>query len=150
MDVILVINAGSSSLKFQVFTIADEEPERRIKGQIDGMSAHPRLHAATADGTDIIEQIYTMAEFPDLPAATRELTIWLHNLEGFTLRAIGHRIVHGGPEFSGPMLINEGRSIDSTMGFPTLDGLNSPEFRGHSRVTFPAVVRTRRATASRS
>ena len=46
MDTVLVVNAGSSSVKFQVFTaIGRSEPRRLIKGQMDGIGARPRLRA---------------------------------------------------------------------------------------------------------
>jgi acetate kinase len=50
MDTILVVNAGSSSLKFQVFaTGATREPRRLVKGQMDGIGTRPRLRAEAAD-----------------------------------------------------------------------------------------------------
>ena len=47
MDTILVVNAGSSSVKFQVFRISEREDlTRLIKGQMDGIGVRPRLRAA--------------------------------------------------------------------------------------------------------
>ena len=48
MDVILVLNAGSSSLKFQIFSAGATGLERQVKGQIDGIGVHPRFRAADA------------------------------------------------------------------------------------------------------
>jgi acetate kinase len=46
MDTILVVNAGSSSVKFQVFAIAGKDGlDRLIKGQMDGIGVRPRLRA---------------------------------------------------------------------------------------------------------
>jgi len=46
MECILVVNAGSSSLKFQVYSIdADAKPKGLIKGQVDGIGTRPRLRA---------------------------------------------------------------------------------------------------------
>ena len=43
MDTILVVNAGSSSVKFQVFAAdADDGPQRLIKGQVDGIGTRPQ------------------------------------------------------------------------------------------------------------
>jgi putative transposase len=50
MDAILVVNAGSPSLKFQVFSLADGELERRVRGQIDGIGVRPRLRAVDGAG----------------------------------------------------------------------------------------------------
>ena len=50
MDAILVVNAGSSSLKFQIFGLADGGLERQFRGQIDGIGVRPRLKAADGAG----------------------------------------------------------------------------------------------------
>ena len=49
---ILVINAGSSSLKFQIFAIEGDGLDRRVRGQLDGIGVRPRLVASGADGTE--------------------------------------------------------------------------------------------------
>ena len=50
MDTILVVNAGSSSVKFQVFAVDGEGRLRReIKGQVDGIGSRPRLRAIAAN-----------------------------------------------------------------------------------------------------
>ena len=60
MDTILVANAGSSSVKFQVFGIGqDGSLKRQIKGQIDGVGSRPRLRATGADGSVLIECLAT-------------------------------------------------------------------------------------------
>ena len=47
MDTILVVNAGSSSVKFQVFAVdGDGRLRRQIKGQMDGIGSRPRLRAS--------------------------------------------------------------------------------------------------------
>lgn len=108
MDTVLVVNAGSSSVKFQVFKIEKRKgPERLIKGQMDGIGVHPRLRAAAADGTALIDEAYPQDDVADVPAALEKAWAWLretHNLEAF---AVGHRVVHGGPKYERPMLVNE-------------------------------------------
>ena len=55
METILTINAGSSSLKFQVFaTDGSKELRRLIKGQMDGIGTRPRLCAQGADRNVLI------------------------------------------------------------------------------------------------
>jgi acetate kinase len=50
METILVVNAGSSSVKFQVFAVdGDRKPKRLIKGQVDGVGTRPRLRAEGSD-----------------------------------------------------------------------------------------------------
>ncbi|WP_419696766.1 acetate/propionate family kinase [Mesorhizobium muleiense] len=107
MDVILVLNAGSSSLKFQIFAVGSKGPERQVKGQIDGIGAHPRFRAANAAGAVLIDERAEVKAIPDLPAATRALKDWLRALSGYSLQAVGHRVVHGGPDYSAPVCIDD-------------------------------------------
>ena len=107
MDAILVANAGSSSLKFQIFAVAGDKIERRVRGQVDGIGVRPRLRAADGDGATLVDRSYEPAEVHDLPAAIATTRAWLASLEGFAFRAIGHRVVHGGPEFDRPVRIDE-------------------------------------------
>ena len=106
VEVILVVNAGSSSLKFQIFDLVRGGLERRVRGQIDGIGLRPRLLAADGNGISLVNRSYAPPQIPDLPAAIAEARDWLSSLDGITLRAIGHRVVHGGPEFDRPVLLN--------------------------------------------
>ena len=57
MDTILVVNAGSSSVKFQVFAVdASGKLTRKIKGQMDGIGTRPRLRASGPDGNSIVDR----------------------------------------------------------------------------------------------
>jgi acetate kinase len=125
MDAILVVNAGSSSLKFQVFAVAGGNLERRVKGQMDGIGVRPRLKAADRAGAALIDRAFEPADVPDLPAAIAETRVWLRTLDGLELRAIGHRVVHGGPDYAQPALINEG-VLDELGRYQTLAPLHQP------------------------
>jgi acetate kinase len=107
MNAILTVNAGSSSLKFQVYGLAGGGLERRVRGQLDGIGVRPRLRAADGAGAILADRSYDPADIGDLPAAITEARDWLRGLDGLDLRAIGHRVVHGGPEFDRPVLIDE-------------------------------------------
>ncbi|MTH77025.1 acetate/propionate family kinase [Paracoccus aestuariivivens] len=104
---ILVVNAGSSSLKFQVFSIEAAELVRQIRGQMDGIGVRPHLRAFASDGASIIDRAYSAKEILDLPAAIAVTRDWLRELEGLELLATGHRVVHGGPDFAAPVLITD-------------------------------------------
>ena len=107
MDTILVVNAGSSSLKFQIFEIeAGASLRRFLKGQIDGIGTRPRLRATAADGVLAIDKTFSPELVCDLPAAIQETAAWLRNTQNFELKAVGHRVVHGGPDYSGAVLID--------------------------------------------
>ncbi len=125
MDVLLVVNAGSSSLKFQIFEVSGTALERRFRGQMDGIGTRPRLKAASADGTVLVDRTYEPAAIKDLPAAIAETREWLQSLGGMSLRAIGHRVVHGGPDYAQPMLIDH-ELLDKLATFQDLAPLHQP------------------------
>jgi acetate kinase len=107
MDTILVVNAGSSSLKFQVFRLgAMADLQRLIKGQIDGIGTRPRLRAEAADKRLLIDQGYAPDQVADLPAAIQVAGDWLFETQKAELVAVGHRVVHGGPEYERPVLVD--------------------------------------------
>jgi acetate kinase len=107
MDPILVVNAGSSSLKFQVFGITGTADLRcLIKGHIDGIGTRPRFRATGGDGASLIDQSYAPDEVPDLHAAVQEAGAWLNQTQKLNLVAVGHRVVHGGPDYDRPVLVD--------------------------------------------
>lgn len=109
MDSILVINAGSSSVKFQVFAVEGEGRLRRlIKGQMDGIGSRPRLRASGADGDPMADRAYPIEAIPDVPAAMEVAGQWLRNEARVQPLAVGHRVVHGGPDHERPVLIDHG------------------------------------------
>lgn len=125
MQSILVINAGSSSLKFQVFAIAGGGLERRVRGQMDGVGTRPRLKAADGDGASLVDRTYEASEIADLPAAIAAVQTLLRSLGGFTLAAIGHRVVHGGPDFTDAVLI-DASVLDKLSHYQDLAPLHQP------------------------
>lgn len=124
MDVVLVVNAGSSSLKFQIFDIVEGRPEGRIRGQLDGIGVRPRLRATSVEGV-LIDQIFAPNEVADLPAAVGRTREWLADLDDMELRAIGHRVVHGGPDFDRPILI-DAAVLDRLAEYQELAPLHQP------------------------
>jgi acetate kinase len=107
MDALLVVNAGSSSLKFQLFAVEGGAPVRRYRGQIDGIGVRPRLKVQDADGAPLEDRTFETAALADLPAAIAAMRAWFATLQGVRLVAIGHRVVHGGPDFARPVRIDE-------------------------------------------
>ena len=108
MDTILVVNAGSSSVKFQVFGIEGTGAlQRLIKGQIDGIGTRPRLAAQASDKSSLIDQTYAPDKVPDVPAAIAVVAGWLRETQSFNLVAVGHRVVHGGPQYDRPVVIDQ-------------------------------------------
>ncbi|WP_027133468.1 acetate/propionate family kinase [Geminicoccus roseus] len=107
---ILVLNAGSSSLKFQLFALGSGDLLiRRLKGQIDGVGGrHPRLVVADADRQPVHEETYPGNRVASLEDAQELLGNWLLGHLGELPVAVGHRVVHGGPDFATAMLVDDG------------------------------------------
>jgi len=107
METILVVNAGSSSVKFQVFGVdAEVGPQRLIKGQVDGVGTRPRLRAEAANKRRLIDQAYAPEQVEDVPAALQAAGTWLRETQKLEPVAVGHRVVHGGPNYDQPILID--------------------------------------------
>jgi acetate kinase len=108
MDSILVVNAGSSSVKFQLFALdGAAQLTRKIKGQIEGIGTRPRFRASGPDRTTLIDREYDAPTIADVPAAMRSAGAWLREEQCMPPNAVGHRVVHGGPEYDSPVPINE-------------------------------------------
>ena len=108
MDTILVVNAGSSSVKFQIFDLPNSgDPQRLIKGQVDGIGTRPRLRAEARDRSPLIDKTYTSQEVPDVATALAAAGTWLRETQKIRLVAVGHRVVHGGPDYDRPVVINK-------------------------------------------
>ena len=109
MDTILVIDAGSSSVKFQIFSVEGEgKLQRRIKGQMDGIGIRPRLRANDANGDRLAHRAYPIDLVSDIPAAIGIAGEWLRDELRISPMAVGHRVVHGGPDYDRPVLIDHG------------------------------------------
>jgi acetate kinase len=109
MDTILVVNAGSSSVKFQIFSVEGEGRLRRlIRGQMDGIGSRPRLRASGADNDPLADRAYPLDAVPDVPAAMGIAGAWLRDELRISPMAVGHRVVHGGPDHDRPVLVDHG------------------------------------------
>jgi acetate kinase len=107
-DALLVLNAGSSSLKFSVF-LNEDPPRPLLRGQIEGLPTHPRFVARNA--TAIVgEKEWEAGARLDHRGAIEFLFSWGRGevLGGHRMVATGHRVVHGGMKFTAPVLLNAG------------------------------------------
>jgi acetate kinase len=99
-----VLNAGSSSLKFAVYGVADGGPSRLQSGEVERIGGEGRLLITSADGKAVHDRMVTttdhaaalamLASLPDGP------------LERQGLIGFGHRVVHGGPDLAAPVLVD--------------------------------------------
>ena len=104
-DYALVLNAGSSSLKFCVFQRpAGESWHLAARGQIEGIGTSPRLSAKDAGGESLANQDVAARDGKE---ALDSLAGWLRsNYGGSRVLGVGHRVVHGGSRFKGPTILN--------------------------------------------
>jgi len=131
---ILVLNAGSSSIKFQLFAVAGHDLlERRMKGQIEGIGTRPRLLAKDVKGNVLIDETQSAAEVSNVPAALDKVIAFLREQIGGKLpTAIGHRVVHGGPVYSEPTIVSAA-VVDQLERFTPLAPLHQPNNLGPIR-----------------
>ncbi len=99
MPAILILNAGSSSLKFAVFT---EALELTLRGQVSGIGAATRFEVSGSE-------THELPAITNLPAAQNFVAEWLtdHGHEPSQFTGIGHRIVHGGTEYVAPTVVDD-------------------------------------------
>jgi acetate kinase len=105
-DYALVLNAGSSSLKFCVFCRpAHEAWHREARGQVAGIGTSPRLSARDAAGAVVADSPLDRS-VRDPSTALAALASWLRSrYGGARVLAVGHRVVHGGARFSAPTVV---------------------------------------------
>ncbi|MDD5320522.1 MAG: acetate/propionate family kinase [Methylococcales bacterium] len=106
---LLVINAGSSSIKFAIYQkeassahlIAD------AAGQIEGINSQPRFTVKSSSDDVLVDRKLTIEEARNHMRAITIIRTWLQEyFADGTLQAVGHRVVHGGQHYSAPVLID--------------------------------------------
>lgn len=105
---LLVLNAGSSSLKFQVFDLKERALAMVLRGQIEGIPRSPRLVVKDSSGAPATSRQLSDAEGRDHAACMVFLASWLRRegAAGFRLAAVGHRVSHGGLAYTKPVLVD--------------------------------------------
>ena len=136
-ETILVLNAGSSSIKFQLFDVAAHDRlERRMRGQVEGIGTRPRLMAKGIKGETLVDETWPAREVTHVPIALEKLIAFLRQQIGGKLpNAIGHRVVHGGPDYSEPTLVSDA-IIARLERFAPLAPLHQPNNLGPIRAIF--------------
>jgi acetate kinase len=105
---ILVVNAGSSSLKFSLFKKNEaDQPVAEAAGQVEGIGTQPRFTVKNAAGQTLVDRVHDVDEVLHHGGAIAVVRSWLHeHYQGAKLLAVGHRVVHGGQHFSEPVLVD--------------------------------------------
>jgi len=139
-ELILTLNAGSSSIKFAVFEpgqTAQEPPQERLRGQVEEIGTAPRLKAA-AGGETVAER--AAPEAGDHRRALRQILALVEDRHpGARVPVVGHRIVHGGPDYSAPVLIDEAVSaaLETLISFAPLHQPHNLAGVAAAREAFP-------------
>jgi acetate kinase len=105
-DLFVVVNAGSSSIKFALHeTVAPFAATRR--GLIEGIVTAPHLRLRDAAGATLMERSWPVEGFDHARAIAEAMALEAELLDGATLMGAGHRVVHGGLHFAGPVRVTE-------------------------------------------
>lgn len=108
-DLILILNAGSSSLKFTIYANQDSKLESLYDGQIEGLFTESRFKAKDGAGKVVVEKTWPKGSALDHEGAIEALFAWGRGVlsSGDRIVAVGHRVVHGGLRYTKPTLVND-------------------------------------------
>jgi acetate kinase len=105
VSAIVVLNSGSSSIKFSLYR--GDEAKPAISGQAEKIHGEARMSARDAAGTVVIDESWLAPKDAGHPAALDRIVGFLRRSLGTeTLQAVGHRIVHGGLEHTRPVRVD--------------------------------------------
>lgn len=122
---ILTLNAGSSSVKFALFDTARDLRET-VRGEIENLSDVPHFHAVDEHGAVLIERRWKPADNASYPHVLADLIGFVEDHLGEAgLRAVGHRIVHGGADYRGPVRLTP-ETVNALDALTPLDPLHLP------------------------
>jgi len=105
-DYTLILNAGSSSLKFCVYGRPGGDAWRlEARGQVEGIGTSPRFSAKDGTGGVLADQPLD-STVRDARGALDSLAAWLRSrYGGARVLGVGHRVVHGGPRYAAPTIV---------------------------------------------
>jgi acetate kinase len=103
---VLAINAGSSSLKFAAFAVANgDQLALGLRGEIDRIGTAGRLLVRNSGGSALTDKTVQTTGYQD---ALSQLLSWLdRHAAGLDFAAVGHRVVHGGALFVKPVIVDD-------------------------------------------
>ena len=132
---IAVLNAGSSSIKFALY---DQGLAGALlfRGQVERIGQAPRLEAKDAAGKVVTERNWPEGKLDHEAATTEIIALGRELLHGRPVVAFGHRVVHGGTEFSAPALIDD-KVLAKLAGLVPLAPLHQP----HNLAPIRAIAR---------
>lgn len=106
-DAIVVLNAGSSSIKFSLFLADRANLELELHGQVEGVYTAPHFIAKERDGSIAAEKSWGEGARLGHDGALDHLVAYLQcELGHHQLIGVGHRVVHGGLDYKAPVLVD--------------------------------------------
>ncbi len=122
---LLVLNCGSSSIKFALYTAAPE-PVRIVHGALSGLGATAQFSAYDTDGKPLPGTAKNDARTLTRQGAPRWLLDWLDSSGyGPEIVGAGHRVVHGGERFLEPVRIDD-EALDALEQLDPMAPLHQP------------------------
>jgi acetate kinase len=103
---ILVLNAGSSSIKFCLFRLQHGGAVRDLRGQVSGLGTAPRFTSRNEQGA-AVDRVLGDRPMSHAVALDHLLDAVQDGLDGARIVGVGHRVVHGGLEFMAPTAVDE-------------------------------------------
>ena len=104
-DALVVLNAGSSSIKFSLYAIEAPTLALDVRGQIEGLPEKPQFIARDAAGVIIGQRAWAANALDHVGGTAFLLHFIEHDLARHRVVAVGHRVVHGGVRFERPVRI---------------------------------------------
>jgi acetate kinase len=125
MKALISLNAGSSSIKFAFYTLGDGL-HLAAHGQIERIGLSPALHVQDAQGQVLFDKAWTDGAAMSHEVLLGALLDWaMGRIAGHDLIGIGHRVVHGGAQFSAPCRV-DGAVMAALAGLNDLAPLHQP------------------------
>ncbi len=128
---VLVLNCGSSSLKYQLFDMTDESVLAKGRVERIGIEGSFLVHSATGK-----EEVELKSDMPDHKVAIKNVLNILTSSEHGVIKsfdeidAVGHRVVHGGEDFSGSVMIDQAVKDALTRNIDLAPLHNPPNIQG--------------------
>jgi acetate kinase len=108
-DAIAVLNAGSSSIKFSLYVVADGGLHCELRGQMDAIFAAPHFVSRDAQGAVVSEKVWPEGTPLGHHGALAHLLAHLGGeVAHHRLIGVGHRVVHGGRVYANPIRVDAG------------------------------------------
>ncbi len=106
-EAIVVLNAGSSSIKFSLVVAHPAGLELELHGQVEGVYTSPHFIAKKQDGSITVEQSWGEGSRLGHDGALDHIVAYLRSeLAHHQLIGVGHRVVHGGLDYNAPVLVD--------------------------------------------